>query len=61
MMLWTPIKAKKSLVSPEEKASILAAIASDPTKNAKFWGQQFKRLPATIVKFATEAGLKLAR
>lgn len=56
----TPLKIRKDLLGPDEKAHILAAIrAQHPQHDSFIWARLFKRLPATIVKIAAEAGITL--
>ncbi len=55
---WQPGRIKQTLVTPEEKAGMLEAMRAK-VMPARYWAGVFKRLPATVVKFATEAGIKL--
>jgi hypothetical protein len=57
--LFAPVKAKKTLVTPEEKQGILDAMRQHKA-SANYWAATFKRLPETILKFAKEAGIELA-
>lgn len=54
-----PLKIRKDLLGPAEKALILAALRANPNKHVQAYAQEFKRLPATIVKIAAEAGITL--
>lgn len=57
---FVPLKVRKDLLGPDEKAHILAAIrAQHPQHDSYIWARMFKRLPATIVKIAAEAGITL--
>ena len=60
-MTWRPALVKKSLLTPTEKQAIVEAIRADATKDARFWSARFRRLPATITRIATEAGLELSK
>lgn len=55
-----PVKVHKHLMNSEEKAHILGAIKKNPTRCVESFSREFKRLPATIVKIAAEAGIELA-
>lgn len=55
-----PLKVKKTLLTADEKADIIAAMRKNPGRTAVVYAQEFKRLPATIVKIAAEAGIHLA-
>ncbi len=54
-----PLRVRKDLLGAVEKAQILAAIKATPGRAALAYAQEFKRLPATIVKIAAEAGIIL--
>lgn len=54
-----PIRIKKYLLGPAEKAEIIAGMKKTPGLSALAYAQEFKRLPATIVKIAAEAGIIL--
>ena len=53
------LRVKKYLLGPEEKAQIIAGMKAAPGLSAIAYAQEFKRLPATIVKIAAEAGITL--
>ena len=55
-----PVQVKKTLVTPEERTSIIAALRQSK-HTARYWAATFKRLPTTIEKFAVEAGVELPR
>lgn len=57
---FVPVRAKKTLVTAEEKAEIVAAMRGS-RHSARYWAATFKRLPETILKFAAEAGIDLPR
>jgi hypothetical protein len=55
------LRVKKTLLGPAEKAQIVSAMRTSPhIRNARSYAMEFKRLPATIVKIAAEAGVYLA-
>lgn len=56
------VKVHKHLLGPEEKARMIASMSAkvgEGQYNAFIWSRIFKRLPATILKIAAEAGIKL--
>lgn len=54
-----PLRVKKYLLGPAEKAQIIAEMrAAVRPLPVEAWAMQFHRLPATIVKIATEAGVQ---
>lgn len=54
-----PLRIRKDLLGPAEKAQIVASMRANPGTGIKGFSQEFKRLPATIVKIASEAGISL--
>lgn len=54
-----PLRIRKDLLGPAEKAQIVASMRANPGNGIKGFSQEFKRLPATIVKIAAEAGITL--
>ena len=54
-----PLRIRKDLLLAEEKARIQAAIVANPERTVVVHAREFKRLPATIVKIAAEAGITL--
>lgn len=60
MRLKTALKTHKYLLGPTEKAKIVSIMRASPlVKHAKAWAMEFHRLPETIRKIATEAGVTL--
>jgi hypothetical protein len=53
------LRVRKDLLGPAEKAQIIAGMKKTPGLSAVAYAQEFKRLPATIVKIAAEAGITL--
>lgn len=53
------LRVRKDLLGPAEKAQIIAGMKKTPGLSAIAYAQEFKRLPATIVKIAAEAGITL--
>lgn len=56
------VKIHKHLLDPEEKALMVASMKARVGKgqyNAFVWARIFHRLPATVMKIATEAGVNI--
>lgn len=55
-----PLRVHKHLLGPEEKQKIIDTMRKEPKLPPEAFARMFKRLPATIVKIAAEAGIELA-
>lgn len=54
-----PLRVRKDLLKPDEKAHIIATMKTGPLRTVNAWAWEFRRLPATILKFAAEAGIRV--